>query len=187
MNQFATLFPALVFIIAFFGSGKDFILATQALMAVMTGQVIYEKFSKGKVNTKLFYAWVAVILLGSLTVLFRDPIFLQWKLSIINWLFAAIIIGNHLLKRPPLMKYIMIGADNAFEGMTDKNWAFISLLWGFVFLFQGTINLYFMFFTSLTTWVNFKFFGILFINLITATITTIYLFQQGKIDLEKKT
>ena len=85
------------------------------------------------------------------------------------------------------MKYIMIGADNAFEGMTDKNWAFISLLWGFIFLFQGTINLYFMFFTSLTTWVNFKFFGILFINLITATITTIYLFQQGKIDLEKKT
>ena len=187
MNQFATLFPALVFIIAFFGSGKDFILATQALMAVMTGQVIYEKFSKGKVNAKLFYAWVALILLGSLTVLFRDPIFLQWKLSIINWIFAAIIIGNHLLKRPPLMKYIMGSADNAFKGMTDKNWTFVSLLWGYVFLFQGTINLYFIFYTSLTTWVNFKFFGILAINLITALIMVIYLSQQGKVDFEEKT
>ena len=58
MNQFATFLPALVFFIVFFGSGKDFILATLALMIVMTGQVIYEKFSRGKVNTKFFYAWV---------------------------------------------------------------------------------------------------------------------------------
>ncbi len=187
MNQFATLFPALVFLIVFFSSGKDFVLATQALMIVMTGQVIYEKISKGKVNAKLFYAWVALILLGSLTVLFRDPIFLQWKLSIINWIFAAIIIGNHLLKKPPLMKYIMGSADNAFKGMTDKNWIFVSLLWGYVFLFQGTINLYFIFYTSLTTWVNFKFFGILAINLITALIMVIYLSQQGKVDFEEKT
>ncbi len=50
MNQFATLFPALVFLVVFFSSGKDFVLATQALMIVMTGQVIYEKISKGKVN-----------------------------------------------------------------------------------------------------------------------------------------
>ena len=86
MNQFATLFPALVFLIVFFSSGKDFVLATQALMIVMTGQVIYEKISKGKVNAKLFYAWVALILFGSMTLLFRDPVFLQWKFSIFNWL-----------------------------------------------------------------------------------------------------
>ena len=118
-------------------------------MIVMTGQVIYEKISRGKVNTKFFYAWVALILFGSMTLLFRDPVFLQWKFSIINWIFAAIIIGNHILKRPPLMKYIMGGADNAFKGMTDKNWTFLSLLWGFAFFVQGTINLYFMFYLNL--------------------------------------
>ena len=85
------------------------------------------------------------------------------------------------------MKYIMGSADNAFKGMTDKNWTFVSLLWGYVFLFQGTINLYFIFYTSLTTWVNFKFFGILAINLITALIMVIYLSQQGKVDFEEKT
>ena len=187
MNQFTTFLPALVFFIVFFGSGKDFILATLALMIVMTGQVIYEKFSRGKVNTKFFYAWVALILFGSMTLLFRDPVFLQWKFSIFNWLLSAIIIGNHILKRPPLMKSLMAGADDAFKGMTDKNWAFLSLLWGFAFLFQGTINLYFMFYTELATWVNFKVFGIFIINLFFIVIMFIYLFQQGKVDLEEKT
>ena len=54
-------------------------------------------------------------------------------------------------------------------------------------LFQGTINLYFMFYTELATWVNFKVFGIFIINLFFIVIMFIYLFQQGKVDLEEKT
>jgi len=180
MNQFSTLFPALVFFLVFFATDQDFISATLALMIVMTLQVLYEKISKGKVNSKLFYAWIALIALGSLTVLFRDPIFLQWKLSIINWLFALILIGNHLLKRPPLIKYIMVGADETFKNLTDKNWAFLSLLWASIFLFIGTINLYVMFYASLTAWVNFKFLGILGINLVGAFLTGFYLYKRGK-------
>ncbi len=107
MGQFGYLLPALVFFGVFFLTGKDFLKATAAIMAVVTLQVIYEKFKRGAVEKKLFLTWVALMVFGSATLLFRDPAFLQWKVSIINWLFASILIGNQLLKRPPILKSFM--------------------------------------------------------------------------------
>ena len=94
MGQFGYLLPALIFFGVFFLTGKDFLKATAAIMIAVTLQVLYLKLRKGKVEKKLFLTWIALIIFGSATLIFRDPTFLQWKVSIINWIFASILIGN---------------------------------------------------------------------------------------------
>ena len=98
MSQFTYLLPALVFFVVFFTTGKDFLLATASIMLVMTVQVIIEKIKKGTVEKKLFLTWIALMVLGSATLLFRDPAFLQWKLTIVNWIFSLVLIGNQDLQ-----------------------------------------------------------------------------------------
>ena len=176
MGQLGYLLPALVFFGVFFSTGKDFLKATAAIMVVVTLQVIYEKFKRGAVEKKLFLTWVALLVFGSATLLFRDPAFLQWKVSIINWLFASILMGNQLLKRPPILKSFMkMASPEGLPRISDKAWLDMTYLWAFAFFAIGMVNLYFMFYTSLTTWVNFKLFGVLGMMFIFAILNAIYL------------
>ena len=176
MGQFGYLLPALIFFGVFFLTGKDFLKATAAIMIAVTVQVLYQKFRQGKVEKKLFLTWIALIVFGSATLLFRDPAFLQWKVSIINWIFASILIGNQLLKRPPIIKSFMNAASpEGLPEIPDKAWVDITYLWAFAFFAIGMVNLYFMLYTSLTTWVNFKLFGVLAMMFIFAILNAIYL------------
>ena len=159
-----------------FLTGKDFLKATAAIMIAVTLQVLYLKLKQGKVEKKLFLTWIALIIFGSATLLFRDPAFLQWKVSIINWIFASILIGNQLLKRPPMIKSFMNAASpEGLPKIPDKAWVNITYLWAFAFFTIGMVNLYFMLYTSLTTWVNFKLFGVLAMMFIFAFLNAIYL------------
>jgi len=174
MGQFGYLLPALIFFGVFFLTGKDFLKATAAIMIAVTLQVLYLKLRQGKVEKKLFL--IALITFGSATLLFRDPAFLQWKVSIINWLFASILIGNQLLKRPPIIKSFMNAASpEGLPKIPDKAWMNITYLWAFAFFSIGMVNLYFMLYTSVTTWVNFKLFGVLTMMFIFAFLNAIYL------------
>jgi len=176
MGQFGYLFPALVFFSVFFLTGKDFLKATAAIMVVVTLQVIYEKFKKGRVEKKLFLTWLALIIFGSATLMFRDPAFLQWKVSIINWVFASILIGNQLLKRPPILKsFLKVASPEGLPRIPDKAWLDMTYLWAFAFFAIGMVNLYFIFYTSITTWVNFKLFGVLAMMFFFALLNAIYL------------
>ena len=51
---------------------------------------------------------------------------------------------------------------------------FISL----AFITIGTINLYFIYFADIDMWVNFKFFGVTFLILVTVSSTLFYLFSK---------
>lgn len=176
MGQFGYLFPALVFFGVFFLTGKDFLMATASIMLVVTFQVCFEKIRKGQVERKLFITWIALLVFGSATLLFRDPAFLQWKVSIINWIFSLILIGNQLLGRPPILKSFMkIASSEGLPNIPDRAWTNMTYLWSFAFFSIGIVNLYFMLYTSLTTWVNFKLFGVLGMMIIFAFLNAAYL------------
>jgi intracellular septation protein len=51
----------------------------------------------------------------------------------------------------------------------------ITYLWAFAFFAIGMVNLYFTLYTSVTTWVNFKLFGVLAMMFIFAFLNAIYL------------
>ena len=104
MKQFNTLLPVLMFVGAWIFT-NDIILATGVLMIALTLQVGYEKLTKGSVDKKLLFTWLLVVVLGGATLVLRDPIFIQWKVSIVNWLFALILLGfSYFFVFSPLLR-----------------------------------------------------------------------------------
>ena len=171
MKQFNTLIPVLIFVGAWIIT-KDIILATGALMMALTLQVGYEKLTKGNVDKKLLFTWILVLVLGGATLLLKDPIFIQWKVSIVNWLFASILLGFSYFKDSYLMKGFM---EEAMPGIPNKAWKNATYLIATGFIVIGIVNLYFVFYTSLDTWVYFKLFGVFGISFIFITLTIVYL------------
>ena len=59
--------------------------------------------------------------------------------------------------------------------ISDKAWLDMTYLWAFAFFAIVVVNLYFMFYTILATWFNFKLFGVLGITFVFAILNAIYL------------
>ena len=58
---------------------RDFVAFTSVIMAYVTLQAVLEKILHGKVPTFLFWSWCLLLPLGAMTLILRDPAFLQWK------------------------------------------------------------------------------------------------------------
>ena len=178
MKQFNTLLPVLIFVGAWIFT-NDIILATGVLMIALTLHVGYEKLTKGSVDKKLFFTWLLVVVLGGATLVLRDPIFIQWKVTIVNWLFALILLGFSYFRNSYLMQNFI---EEAMPGIPERAWKNATNLISLGFIIIGLVNLYFVFYTSLDAWVYFKLFGVFGISFIFITLTIVYLskFMIGK-------
>ena len=91
--------PILIIVVfagVYYSTG-DFFYLTAAIMLLVTLQVVFEKIAKKKVSNVLFFSWLLLIPLGSLTLFLRDPLFLQWKFSIVHWLMGLILLITGVL------------------------------------------------------------------------------------------
>jgi intracellular septation protein len=105
-----------------------------------------------------------VALLGGITLALHDPVFLQWKPTVVNWLFAAAFLGSHLFGEKTLTERVM---GHAME-IEQALWRQLNLIWVANFLVLGFANLYVVYNFDEATWVNFKLFGMIGLTLLTA-------------------
>ena len=112
-----------------------------------------------------------LIAFGSLTLAFKDPLFIKWKVSIFNWFFGVAIIGSQYIGKTPLIERMMSQAINVPKNI----WKQINLVWGLFFLFVGVVNIYVAYTYDEETWVNFKLFGVLGLTFIFMIAQGIYL------------
>lgn len=109
-----------------------------------------------------------LLIFGSMTLGFKDPLFIKWKVSIFNWVFATVIIGSQFIGKKPLIERMM---SHAIE--VPKNiWKHINLSWGVFFALVGVVNIYVAYNYSEETWVDFKLFGVL-------GLTIVFMIGQG--------
>ena len=89
------LFPVILFFVAF----KFFGIYTATAVAIVATlvQIIYCKIRYGKVEKMLLVSGVIITLFGGATLFFKDPTFIQWKPTILYWLFAASLLGAQFL------------------------------------------------------------------------------------------
>jgi len=174
MKQFAEFVPIAAFFGIYFYT-KDIFISTGVLMAAMFLQLIYEFTSSGKVQKKTLYVFGIVIVLGSLTLVFRDEIFLLWKPTIVNWVFCLALLGSQIFTKENLIKK-MVGQQLS---LPDHVWKNLTLGWSLGFFIAGAVNLYVAFNFSLDIWVTYKLFGGFGITLIYMVIMMTYLVRGG--------
>jgi len=163
------LFPIILFFVAY--KMYDIYVATAVAIAaafVQTGLFWLKtrRFEKMHVITLGI-----LIVFGGLTLALRDPVFIKWKPTVVNWLFAAAFVGARMFSKTSLIERMMGHAITVPAAVWDRlNWA-----WVLFFVAVGIINLYVAFSYSEETWVNFKLFGMMGLTLVFVFAQAFYL------------
>jgi len=117
-----------------------------------------------------------VLIFGGLTIYFDNEIFFKMKPTIINLLFAAILYGGVIMKKP-LLKFLL----GAALKLQDEGWKILTQRWIGFFIALAILNEIIWRTQSTDIWVNFKVFGILPITFI-FTITQFALIKKYQIE-----
>ncbi|OED44019.1 septation protein IspZ [Endozoicomonas sp. (ex Bugula neritina AB1)] len=171
MKQLIDFIPLIIFfvvykmdprIIGFAGSEYELGGPFSATMMLMVASIVVYGglYLKNKTLEKSHVITVgAVLLFGSMTLLFHDETFLKWKAPIVNWIFAVAFLGSQFIGEKPLIQRMM---DHAMT-LPDDIWLKMNLSWVVFFIFLGASNL-FVAFTFHEIWVDFKIFGSLILT-----------------------
>jgi intracellular septation protein len=145
--------PLAVFFVAYKLAGV--MAATVALMVATTLSIGIIYLKERTIALAPLITGGVVLVMGVLTVVLKDEQFIKIKPTIVNLLFAVILLGGVLLGKRGLLKYVL---DVAFQ-MTDEGWRILSARWGCFFLFLAGLNEFIWRSFSTDFWVNFKVFG----------------------------
>lgn len=155
-------FLPIVIFVAVYKYTSDIILATVALIPSTIIAIGYSWFKEKKVEKMQLVTLILVIVMGGATVIFQDKAFIQWKPSVINWLFGAVFLGSQFIGSKPIVERIM-GSQITLK---KKIWNTLNFAWVIFFIAMGILNLYVVYNYSEEAWVNFKLFGMLGLTLV---------------------
>ena len=174
------LIPVILFFVIF-QITKDAFLATSVLMAGTTLSCLFEKISTGTIPKVDLITLYAVLILGGMTLLLHDPIYVQWKPTITFGVFSIILAGNMFLNRPALSESLVGDKIVVPEQVWMK--ADLYILW-FCCLMAST-NVFVVHYFSFDAWVTFKF-STIFISMIASVTLAMFLMGHAKtIEVEK--
>ena len=179
MNSFIKLFidigPLAVFFIYYKISG-DLIDAILPLMLATVISVVISYILEKKIPIMPTLGAGIVIIFGGLTIIFDNKIFIFMKPTIINIIFAAILYGGIILKKP-LLRYLLGSALK----LEEEGWSILTQRWAAFFIALAVLNEIVWRTMSEEFWVSFKVFGILPITFI-FTMTQFPLIKKYQVD-----
>jgi intracellular septation protein len=169
MQLLIEFFPLIAFFVAFVL--YDLFVATAALIAALALQIAYQWFRHRKVNKMLLISGVIAGVLGGLTLVRRDLQFIQWKLTIVNWLFAVAFLGSQFFGSKTFVERVM---GHAVE-LEPVLWRRLNMMWVANFALIGALNLYVMNNFSEEAWGWFKSVGMIGLTLLMAVGQAIWI------------
>lgn len=130
--------------------------ATGAFMAATAASLIAGRLLFKKIAIMPLVTGVLVLVMGTLTLYLHDETFIKLKPTIVNVLFAGILLSG-LLFGVSLLKYLF--AD-VFR-LQDEGWQKLTVRWAIFFALLAILNEVVWRNFSTDTWVSFKVFGIM--------------------------
>lgn len=169
MQLLVDYIPLVVFILAYFY--QDIFFATGMLMVAMPVVLVLQWLMTKKINKIYAASTVLVLVLGGATLVFRNPTFLYWKPTVLNWLIAIVFLGSQWIGDKTVAQRML---ENAAELSADQ-WIRLNQIWVVFFSIVGGINLYVAYNFSEAFWVKFKLFGMLGLTLVFVIIQSVWL------------
>lgn len=146
--------PLLIFFAVYLSLGIYW--ATGVLMAATLASMLASRLLLGHVSTTLVVTSVLVLLFGAMTFWFQDPRFIKMKPTIVNLIFAAVLLIGLLTRR----SFLQLLLGQAFQ-LTEAGWRQLTYRWAGFFVAMAALNEIVWRNFSETTWASFKVFGIL--------------------------
>ena len=169
MQLFVDYLPILAFFGAYFY--QDIYFATVVLMAIMPVVLLAQWLLTKKLNRIYLASTGLVLVLGTATLMLRNPQFLYWKPTVLNWAIAVVFLGSQFIGKKTIVERMM----GAAAELNTAQWLRLNLMWVGFFLFVGAINLYVAYSFTEAVWVKFKLFGMLGLTILFVIVQTIWL------------
>lgn len=176
MKFLVDFFPIIIFYAAYKFSGNDIFIATGAAIAATVLQVAFSWFKFRRVEKMHLITAVLLIVFGGLTIALHDPLFIKWKVSVVNWLFGAVFLGSEFIGKKNLIERMM----SATITVSKPIWLRLNMSWVIFFFAVGFANLYVFKHYDQNTWVNFKVYGLLGLTVLLVIGQAFYLARHIK-------
>ena len=147
--------------------------ATGAFMIVTVIALFAGWFLERRLPVMPLVSGFFVIIFGGLTLVLADETFIKLKPTLVNSLFAVILLGGLVFKRS-LLKPLF---GSAFQ-LNDDGWRTLTLRWGVFFVFLAILNEVVWRSFSTDFWISFKLFGVLPLTILFAGSQTPLILRQ---------
>lgn len=147
--------PLVVFFLA--NNRADLMVATAAFMVATVISLALSFAVFRRIPIMPLVSGVIVMVFGGLTLILQDELFIKLKPTIVNLLFAAVLLGGLFLFRVPLLGYVL----DAMIALDEEGWSRLTLRWGLFFVFLAALNEVVWRLFPTDFWVAFKVFGVM--------------------------
>lgn len=155
MQLLFDFFPLIAFFVAYKFAG--IFVATGVIIVAVLLQTAIQWVRHRKVSSMALISAGLVLVFGGLTLWIHDEAFIKWKVTVVNWLFAAGFFISQFVGERPMIQRLL----DASVTLERPVWLKLNSMWATFFLVLGAINLYVMYTFSTDTWAKFKVFGVL--------------------------
>jgi len=160
MKLLFDFFPVVLFFVTYklYDDAREGILAATAVIIVATiVQVAISWLRERRVEKMHVATLVIVVILGGVTLLLEDEIYVKWKPTVVNWLFGLVFLASQFIGRRTLVERVM----GEKIQLPAPVWMRLNASWVAFFLAMGALNLFVVYRYDTDTWVNFKLFGLM--------------------------
>ncbi|MDA7705173.1 septation protein A [Rickettsiales bacterium] len=163
ITSFLEIIPSLIFMAVNFISKSEeaIILATQSLVISSIIVIIAIYMIEKKISKMALISGIVLTIFGSLTVFSGNELFIKIKPTIVNIIFAAILIAGNFMKQPLICKLLGNGLK-----MSDDNYRKLSFRFAGFFIFLACVNEFIWRNFSTDFWVAFKVFGMFTLSIL---------------------
>ena len=149
--------PLLIFFTVYYRSGNNLSVAIPPLIIATIVAVAVVYFIEKKIPYVPLIGGIVISLFGGLTLYFNNPVFLYMKPTIINIIFAIILVSGKIFFNKNFLKFFF---KTAFQ-LDEIGWDKLNFRWAYFFIFLALVNEIVWRTQPEATWVNFKVWGML--------------------------
>lgn len=170
MKQLLEFIPLILFFVVYKFLGTQEAAITLVVATLI--QLVVLKMLYGKIEKMQLFMAGFVVVFGGLTAYFNDDAFLKWKVTLLNGLFALVLLISQFVLKNPIIKHLL-GKEIR---LPEQVWAKLNTGWAIFFIICMLLNLYVSHFMSNDAWYTFKVFGLTGLSLVATFLTGITIY-----------
>jgi len=188
MKQFLEFLPLVLFFGAYQMNGEtisvgewlyafDGIYSATAVLMLSSVAVLFVAFVlERRLDKRLMWMTVAILVFGAATLIFRDQRFIQWKPTVFNWVLALVFLASQFVGDKNLLQRFL-GQQLVLPRAV---WGRLNLLYVAHFSVVGALNLFVAYRYEEAFWVSYKLYSSLGFTIALMALTVLLLFPHLK-------
>jgi intracellular septation protein len=158
MQALTAFAPLVAFFVTY--SLRGLYAATAVLMAAMSVLLAFDWLRQRRIAPLHALSAVLVLIFGSATLLLHNPLFIQWKPTILCWLVSGAFVGSFWIGERTLTQRFLGPALEERLQVSAAAWRRLNAWSAGFYALLGALNLAVAYYASERAWVYFKMFGL---------------------------